>query len=57
MFMDHKGKLWRNLVMKSEFRIFSLLYDISSHVNDLDTKVQGQQKSFSDIFRVVRIFK
>jgi hypothetical protein len=35
----------------------ALLCDVSHHLNDLNTKLQGQQKLISGIFRDIRAFE
>jgi hypothetical protein len=43
MFVNEKGKVVAELIVSDKKWVwdFALLYDISHHVNDLNTKLQG----------------
>jgi hypothetical protein len=57
MFMNEKGKVVAKLSDEKWLWDLALLCDISPHISDLNTKLQGPQKLISDIFGVVRAFE
>jgi hypothetical protein len=57
MFVYEKGKVVAELVDEKWLWDLVLLCDISHHVNELSTKLQGQQKLISDMFGAVRAFE
>jgi hypothetical protein len=57
MFMSEKGKVVAELSDENWFWDFALLCNISHHVNDLNNKLQGEQKLVSDMFGAVTAFE
>jgi hypothetical protein len=56
MFINGKGKAVAELSDEEWLWLLALLCDISHHVNDLNTKLQGRQKLISDMFGAVKSF-
>lgn len=54
--MNAKGKVLAELGDENQFWDTALLCDISQHVNNLNTRFQGQQKLVSDMFEAVKVF-
>jgi hypothetical protein len=57
MFMSEKGKVVPELNDEKRHWELASLCDISHHLNDLNTKYQGQQEFISDMFGAVRTFE
>jgi hypothetical protein len=56
MSMNEKGKIVAKLSDKNWFWDLALLCNISYYINNLNTKLQGQQKLLSDMFGAVIAF-
>jgi hypothetical protein len=57
MLMNEKVKVVAKLSVEKWLWDFTLLCNISHYINDLNTKLQGQQKLISDMFRAVTAFE
>jgi hypothetical protein len=55
--MNGKGKVVAKFSDKRWLWDFTLLCSTSHYINDLNTKLQGQQKLISDMFRAITAFK
>jgi hypothetical protein len=55
--MNEKGKVVAELSDEKWRWDLALLSNISHHINDSNTKLQGQYKLISDMFGAVRAFK
>jgi hypothetical protein len=57
MFTSERGKVVVKLSDEKWLWNLALLYDIRHHINDLNIKLQGQQKLISDVCGAVRAFE